>query len=911
MFKKVTASLLALVFLGLFLSLRAQQILDPANYITVDNLFDNVTGGTVPGTILCDDSTYCEVRPNANTPNQTDGWFTNVGATWYGGRHRRTPNTAGSPTGASATYYLNIPVSDHYLIYHYMGFTGNATTNAYVTFKRFGEGTVADSFRYNIQSNNVQSATTGSWMPLGVILVPAADKGLEVRIGADTLTPAFMRVDAIRALRSPGPGPDLEFGRRHFTSFDTIRVVEEFPQTTFKWGQFSEKRIPIWNIGDTTLVISNVTFSTNRFLCVTPLPINLQPGEKTHLTVRFSPKGEEITVDSMVIHSNDPNEPQAFIPVRGEGINYNFIMNASQGDEPHWNAPGTTTYVETGANPWLNSVISPFQFPIPSGNRNSRVYTAITDLPSATYGFQLADTLSGKYLLEYSGPAGSPNAATAAKISVVTPFMADTQIVTNFNQRVITTAVLWGRIQDNNRRIFDLNGGGPTYVKFENPGQASGNFLRTDLLRVRLLPIAPTASTSADITNRILSFGSVSIYDSIRRAEFNYQRGLQIRSNGETPLMVDSIIIIGADSIYFRIENMPALPLILPAIDGIYNFTISFLPDSIRLYRASLRMWTNDTLNNRYITITLSGQGVGTQILVDDSDPTTFINTPIVDWNPNNVTNINFWQRISGSGTNNQRLIYYIYGSQYNGTPNDPLRYIQWFPRFPSRPNAPPVEIDSFDVWAVVPAGSSTGNPRAVYEINHVEGVTILKKNQNSTTFGGDVPANGRIYLGRYKFLRGGQDLPGGGTIFGNVRLINDPQEVNIFYQDSLVNVALRDSHVTRADAIILQQAATVSVNDPNVIPGTYFLSQNFPNPFNPSTVIRFGLPKQEKVVLKVYDILGREVKTLVNDDLKQGYHQVEWDGTNNYGTRVTSGIYIYRIVAGNFVETKKMIMVK
>ncbi len=892
------------------LPLKAQQILDPANYITVDNLNDNNTA-VGPGTILCDDSTYCEIAPLAGTPNETDGWWSNVGGTWYAGSHRRTPRTAGSPNGASATYYVNIPVSGYYLVYHYMGFTGNATSNAYVTFKRFGEGVTADSFRYDIQSNNVQSLSTGSWKPLGIINVPAAQKGLIVTIGADTLTPAFMRVDAIRALKSPGGGPDLEFGRRHMTAFDTLRMVEDFPEVTFKFGDYYDKKIPVWNLGDSTLVISDVTFSTNRFFNITPLPLTLPPGGKADLTVRFKPKGEEITVDTMVIHSNDPWEPEAILPVRGTGINYNFIMNASSGNEPHWNAPEPTSYVETGVNPWLNSVKSNFVYPIPGGNQSSRVNTGTTDYPTATYGFQLPDTLAGKYILEYSGPSGSPNAATNATISVVTPFIADTQRVYGFNERQVTGAVIWAKIQDNNRRIFDLNGGGITYVEFVNASQGAGNFIRTDLLRVRLLPIAPTASTSADGNNRILSFGSVSIYDSVRQAEFNYQRGLQIRSNGETPLVVDSIMILGRDSMYFRIENLPPQPITLPAIDGILNLTISFLPDSIRLHTATLRMWTNDTLNNRYINITLSGQGVGTNILVDDSDPTTYVSTQIIDWNPNNLTNLNWWQRISGSGTNNQRLITYIYGSQYNGTPNDPLRFIQWFPYFPPKPGHPPVEPDSFDVWAIVPAGSSTGNPVAVYEINHINGTTIVKKNQNSTAYGGDVPANGRIYLGRYTFLRGGQDTYGGGTIFGNIKLINDWNEVNIYYQDSVVNRALQDSFVTRADAILLQEAALTEVNDPNIVPIEFFLSQNFPNPFNPSTTIRFGLPVQEKVTLKVYDILGREIKTLINEELRPGYHSVEWDGTNDYGVKVSSGIYIYRITAGKFVKSMKMMMLK
>ena len=94
-------------------------------------------------------------------------------------------------------------------------------------------------------------------------------------------------------------------------------------------------------------------------------------------------------------------------------------------------------------------------------------------------------------------------------------------------------------------------------------------------------------------------------------------------------------------------------------------------------------------------------------------------------------------------------------------------------------------------------------------------------------------------------------------------------------------------------------------------IPKEFKLAQNYPNPFNPSTIIRFGLPVAEKVTIKVYDVLGREVKTLINEELRPGYQQVEWDGTNNYGSRVSSGIYIYRMVAGKFVKTMKMMMLK
>jgi predicted GH43/DUF377 family glycosyl hydrolase len=94
--------------------------------------------------------------------------------------------------------------------------------------------------------------------------------------------------------------------------------------------------------------------------------------------------------------------------------------------------------------------------------------------------------------------------------------------------------------------------------------------------------------------------------------------------------------------------------------------------------------------------------------------------------------------------------------------------------------------------------------------------------------------------------------------------------------------------------------------NDNSYIPGGYSLSQNYPNPFNPSTTIEFTLPKSEFVDLKVYNILGKEISTLVTNQLNHGNHIYTFDATN-----LASGIYYYRIEAGNFVQTRKMIYLK
>jgi photosystem II stability/assembly factor-like uncharacterized protein len=88
-------------------------------------------------------------------------------------------------------------------------------------------------------------------------------------------------------------------------------------------------------------------------------------------------------------------------------------------------------------------------------------------------------------------------------------------------------------------------------------------------------------------------------------------------------------------------------------------------------------------------------------------------------------------------------------------------------------------------------------------------------------------------------------------------------------------------------------------------------LLQNSPNPFNPSTIIKFYIPNTSDVTIKIYDILGREVTTLINQQTTAGYHNVYWNGKNSRGEDVSSGVYLYRLTAGSFSETKKMNLLK
>lgn len=94
-------------------------------------------------------------------------------------------------------------------------------------------------------------------------------------------------------------------------------------------------------------------------------------------------------------------------------------------------------------------------------------------------------------------------------------------------------------------------------------------------------------------------------------------------------------------------------------------------------------------------------------------------------------------------------------------------------------------------------------------------------------------------------------------------------------------------------------------------VPDTYRLSQSRPNPFNPTTTIEYDIPHTEQVTLRIYDTLGREVRTLVNARQPAGFHQVVWDGRNQQGRMVGSGVYLYTLTAGAFNQSKRMTLLK
>lgn len=119
-------------------------------------------------------------------------------------------------------------------------------------------------------------------------------------------------------------------------------------------------------------------------------------------------------------------------------------------------------------------------------------------------------------------------------------------------------------------------------------------------------------------------------------------------------------------------------------------------------------------------------------------------------------------------------------------------------------------------------------------------------------------------------------------------------------------------SNWVHLDHVILANGGLTAIGDDAAAqPNDFALKQNYPNPFNPTTTISYDLNKNAAVTLKVFNLAGQEVKTLVNENQAAGSKQVTWDGRDNKGHQVASGIYLYQLQAGNQMQTKKMVLLK
>jgi hypothetical protein len=185
-------------------------------------------------------------------------------------------------------------------------------------------------------------------------------------------------------------------------------------------------------------------------------------------------------------------------------------------------------------------------------------------------------------------------------------------------------------------------------------------------------------------------------------------------------------------------------------------------------------------------------------------------------------------------------------------------------------------------------------------------GSTYYKNDTTSQTLGGDSPISDAMDTYPTTFATGARFVTSSWSGSASSWTFNGQ-----YSMDSVANVTLSNyekwtsSASVNVHATVYQTPTSVKSAGKN-IPGTYMLYDNFPNPFNPSTMISYDLPIASNVKLTVYDILGKQVTTLVNQHQNPGKYGVRFDAS-----RLASGVYLYRLEAGNFVQTKKLELIK
>jgi hypothetical protein len=157
--------------------------------------------------------------------------------------------------------------------------------------------------------------------------------------------------------------------------------------------------------------------------------------------------------------------------------------------------------------------------------------------------------------------------------------------------------------------------------------------------------------------------------------------------------------------------------------------------------------------------------------------------------------------------------------------------------------------------------------------------------------------------------LVGSGQMPDGFQMY-----ILDRDDMNVIEpQDNRFTIRLDGSSSVRSFKVILGTAEYAEGNSEGIplVPIAYALEQNYPNPFNPTTTIRYQLSKRSEVKLEIFDLLGRKVRTLVNGEQVTGAYSVLWKSDNDAGKTVASGVYVYRLRAGEFVQSRKLLLLR
>ncbi len=153
--------------------------------------------------------------------------------------------------------------------------------------------------------------------------------------------------------------------------------------------------------------------------------------------------------------------------------------------------------------------------------------------------------------------------------------------------------------------------------------------------------------------------------------------------------------------------------------------------------------------------------------------------------------------------------------------------------------------------------------------------------------------------------------LYGGMIIIPGYLRVYDTVTESIDTVGNVLNLDDPESYYAAGPIYWIDESEVSIVEPSEMVPEQFVLYPNYPNPFNPTTTLRYDLPEDSHVSIMIFDLMGREIRTLINKQQSAGIKSIMWDGTNDLGQPLSAGMYLYRISAGDFHSVKKMVLLK
>jgi len=834
-----------------------------------------------------------------------DPGYMETGGPWETGTDRLgRPHAGWGPTsrqvrlddptnlGQTARWTPTITKAGYYAVYFILPKTGEGRNRALYVVHSFAAP--PDSQRHD------QNKNSGHWIMLGIYNFNVGTEGYVEVINDDVSTFGYkFKADAIRLVSCPDVR-DIEPVRRNLYNFGEVNI-----------GSYKDWILRIYNLGGTNLTIHRIYSGTNKYTVTSPsFPHEVGPRQYVDVTVRFTPDFEKAFPDTLWIDSDDLDEPHLGIPVTGTGTAITVIVNNDDG-YPYYMEHLGTWYNSNGA-----AVIEGID------NPTSR-YAWLSESPNARAEFVPDIPKSGLYSIYEVLPA-TTNAATHA-LYEVHPFGSAVDSVW-LDQNSGNRPDWWKLIG-----TYYLFEGMLNSVYVVNDGTSGGHVLRADLMKFT------TVSSVADIaiTEYLHRFVDVPIHTT------SYW-SFTINNLGNAELEITRIT---TQTPYFEVGSPAVFPITIPPLDSL-RVLVGFTPEEIREYRDTLVVYSND-IDEPEIPVYLEGNGIGVQLIVDDSDTSLYEEGPTdTTWHYSTSTyGVNRTSRWTDKYLNPgawakwmitapQTMDYEVYASAVpseNATEHAPY-VIQVIGQRPDTVVVNQSSTSSANIWLFLGtyrfiAGVSTWvmvvndtlftyqDPRPVLRADAVKitepGVSAVRLSSFYTSFeGGHVviywsTSYEHNLLGFNLYRTSREDLRPLEKHRLNKELIRGKSPYRFVDRTArwgeVYYYWLEDVDVTGRTVL----HGPVSVTYSQVTPRIYALYQNYPNPFrlgdirSPQTIIKYELPRPSEVSIQIYNLLGQRVRTLIEKRQAPGVYSLTWDGKDDRGIPVSSGVYFLQMQAG------------